>query len=48
METYCQLQIAEDLNYITKENMEDIKLHVHKIANKLSALRRSLTLNIKH
>ena len=41
LETYCQLQIANDLNYITLEQLNEIRLQINKIANKLSALKRS-------
>jgi hypothetical protein len=35
------LQIAVDLNYITAEQLDEIQLQINKIANKLSALKRS-------
>lgn len=41
LETFCQLQIANDLNYITLEQLNEIQLQINKIANKLSALKRS-------
>jgi len=41
LESYCQLQIAVDLNYITAEQLDEIQLQINKIANKLSALKRS-------
>ena len=41
LETYCQLQIANDLNYITLEQLNEIQFQINKIANKLSALKRS-------
>lgn len=41
LESYCQLQIAMDLNYITKEQLDEMQLQINKIANKLSALKRS-------
>ena len=41
LETYCQLQIANDLNYIKQEQLLEIRLQIDKIANKLSALKRS-------
>lgn len=44
LETYCQLQIATDLNYITQEQLLEIRLQIDKIANKLSALKRSYAL----
>jgi len=42
MEVYCQLCVSVDLNYITIEQKENIKLNINKIANKLNALNRSL------
>ncbi len=44
LETYCQLQIASDLNYITQENLDEIRIQINKIANKLSALKRSYSI----
>ena len=41
LETYCQFQIATDLEYIKQEDLDKIQLHVDRIANKLSALKRS-------
>ena len=41
LETYCQLQIANGLNYIALEQINEIQLQIDKIANKLSALKRS-------
>ena len=41
LETYCQLQIANDLNYIALVQINEIQLQIDKIANKLSALKRS-------
>ena len=41
VETYCQLEIASDLKYITSEQLEQVQLQVNKIANKLSALKKS-------
>ena len=41
LETYCQFQIATDLLYIKKEDLDEIQLQIDKIANKLSALKRS-------
>ncbi len=42
METYCQLCIAVDLQYITCKQLDDIKPQIDKVANKLSALKRSI------
>lgn len=41
METYSQLQVAVDLEYIGSEKMEQIAPSVVELRNKLSALRRS-------
>ncbi len=41
LETFCQLQIAYDLGYIQQNNIDEIQLQIDKIANKLSALKRS-------
>jgi four helix bundle protein len=42
METYCQLYIALDLNYIQQQKFTEIKTEVDKIANKLNALSRTI------
>lgn len=42
MEVYCQFYIALDLQYITQNQMEEIKPMVDKISNKLNALKRSI------
>ena len=42
METYCQLCIALDLCYIKVELMNEIKIEIDKIANKLNALNRAI------
>jgi four helix bundle protein len=41
LETFCQLQIAVDLGYIEQVELEKIQQQIDKIANKLSALKRS-------
>lgn len=41
METYCQLYIALDLQYITESQFAELKEVVNKISNKLNALNRS-------
>jgi len=41
METYCQLCIALDLNYVTNDKFLEIKILIDKISNKLNALNRS-------
>lgn len=40
METYCQLQIAVDLEYIDETIMKEIQPQIEKIANKLNGLKR--------
>ena len=42
MEVCCQLYIAHDLTYITKEQLAELKLSVDKISKKLNALIRSI------
>ena len=42
LEVYCQLVVAYDLNYITIEDLEDLKLNIYKITKMLSSLRRSM------
>jgi len=42
MEVYNQSYLAMDLNYISKDSMNQIKDYVHNISNQLSALRRSI------
>lgn len=41
METYCQLYIAYDLQYITEVQFVELKEVINKISNKLNALNRS-------
>ena len=41
METYSQMQIAVDLDYIKEEDIERIRPFVVELRNKLSALRKS-------
>ena len=41
METYCQLLIAVDLNYLTNEDLEQIKPSIFDTSRLLSGLRRS-------
>ena len=45
LETYCQLQIAVDLQYLAENQLVELQLQIDKIANKLSAYKRAL--NIK-
>lgn len=42
MEVYCQLIVSLDLEYITINQLENQKLTVFKISNKLTALYRSI------
>lgn len=42
METYCQFCLATDLQYINQEQLNAIKSSIDMIANKLSALKRSI------
>lgn len=41
METYSQIQVASDLEYISQDSMTQIAPLVKELRNKLSALRRS-------
>ena len=41
METYCQLLIAEELNYISNEDLEQIKPTFFDTSRLISGLRRS-------
>lgn len=41
METYCQLQIAVDLNYITADTYNECLPDIEKIGHMLTSLRRS-------
>jgi len=40
MEVACQIIIAHDLGYITKEDYENLRDRIEAISNKLSALRK--------
>lgn len=42
METYCQLNIAKRLNYITEEELGSLVKDIEDIARPLSGLRKSL------
>lgn len=42
MEVNCQINIALDLGYITKEDVENVDRHVRAIAALLSGLRRKI------
>ena len=49
LETFCQFQIAVDLDYIQQPQLDELQIQIDKIANKLSALKHSYsTLNTKH
>ena len=49
LETFCQFQIAVDLDYIQQPQLDELQIQIDKIANKLSALKHSYsTLNAKH
>ena len=41
METYCQLQIAVDLNYITSEDLQSIKRRIFTASKLISGLHTS-------
>jgi len=41
MEVYCQLQLAVDLDYISKEDFAQIKSLIYTVSKLLSGLRRS-------
>lgn len=41
MEVFCQLQLAEDLGYISRERFEDLGARIQEIARMLSGLRRN-------
>lgn len=42
METFCQIQIARDLNYINDSILETIKIKIYLIAKMLSGMRYDL------
>jgi four helix bundle protein len=48
LETFCQLQIACNLKYIDQSDVDIMQLQIDKIANKLSALKRSYSQNARH
>jgi four helix bundle protein len=41
MEVYCQLQIAVDLNYITPEDLQNIKRRIYTASKLISGLHTS-------
>ena len=48
LETFCQFQIAVDLDYIQQPQLDELQIQIDKIANKLSALKHSYsTLNVQ-
>ena len=49
MECFSQLQIAQDLGYVTEDDMEQIRTKFNTVASLISGLKRSLeqSLNIK-
>ena len=42
MEVNCQIDIAQDLGFVTKEDVENVDKHVRAIAALLSGLRRKI------
>ena len=42
-EVYCQLIIAMDLDYLSSDKLESIKLRILKISNQLNALKKSIS-----
>lgn len=42
METFCQMQIAFDLGYISEEQLLDVKAKILQISKMLTGLRNSL------
>lgn len=42
MEVNCQIDISYDLNYITKDDVENVEKHVRSISALLSGLRRKI------
>ena len=47
METFCQLEIAKDLGYITEEKLLDLEVTAEKISKMLSGLTASIEKSIK-
>ena len=41
MEVFCQLQLAEDLGYLSRKDFEELALLIQEIARMLSSLRRN-------
>lgn len=48
METFCQLEIAKDLGYITNEQLSDLEYTVEKISKMLSGLTASIEKTLNH
>ena len=48
MEVYCQLQIAQDLNYITEEEFNQIKPVIYNTSKLISGLRSSKVALLPH
>ena len=46
MEAYCQIQIANELNFILEEDFMRVKENVIDVSKLLSGLRKSLTLKL--
>ena len=42
METFCQMQIASDLEYISEEQLLDLKAKILQLSKMLTGLRNSL------
>jgi four helix bundle protein len=42
-EVYCQLIIAVDLDYLSSDKLESIKLRILKISNQLNSLKKSIS-----
>ena len=48
MEVYCQLQIAQDLDYITEEDFNQIKPVIYNTSKLISGLRSSKVALLPH
>jgi four helix bundle protein len=42
IETYCQLKLCVDLDYISENEMEECKSLIFKISRQLSSLKKSI------
>lgn len=47
MDVYCQLYISFDLNYLSEELFENLKLKVNLIAKELSALIKAYKIRLE-